>query len=110
MIAYALTPNMPELLPYCALILFQIPVPMTTVMMLLICVGTDMVPDIALAYENAELDIMDRKPRNAKLDHLVTIKLISFAYIQMGTIQTVAAFYTYFIVMNDYGFKPRMLW
>ena len=40
-----------------------------------------MIPDIALAYENAELDIMNRKPRNAKLDHLVTIKLISFSYI-----------------------------
>ena len=69
-----------------------------------------MIPDIALAYENAELDIMNRKPRNAKLDHLVTIKLISFSYIQMGTIQTIAGFYTYFVVLNDYGFKPRLLW
>ena len=60
MIAYALAPNMPELLPYCALILFQIPVPLTTVFMLLICLGTDMVPDIALAYESPELDIMLR--------------------------------------------------
>jgi len=110
MIAYALTPNMPELIPYCALILFQIPVPLTTVFMLLICLGTDMIPDIALAYETPELDIMMRQPRNAKLDHLVTVKLISFAYVQMGTIQTIAGFYTYFIVLNDYGFKPGMLW
>lgn len=50
-------------------------------MMLLICLGTDMIPDIALAYETPELDIMLRQPRNAKMDHLVTVKLISFAYV-----------------------------
>ena len=58
MIAYALTPNMPELLPYLVFIMVSIPVPMTTVMMLIICIGTDMFPDISLAYETAELDIM----------------------------------------------------
>ena len=28
----------------------------------------------------------------------------------MGTIQTIAGFYTYFVVLNDYGFKTRFLW
>jgi len=78
--------------------------------MLLICLGTDMIPDIALAYETPELDIMLRQPRNIKLDHLVSAKLLSFSYIQMGTIQTIAGFYTFFIVLNDYGFKPSILW
>jgi sodium/potassium-transporting ATPase subunit alpha len=45
--------------------------------MLIICLVTDMWPAIALAYENAELDIMQRMPRNPKKDHLVTAKLIS---------------------------------
>jgi sodium/potassium-transporting ATPase subunit alpha len=49
--------------------------------MLAICLGTDMYPAIALAYENAELDIMERNPRNAKRDRLVPLKLIAFAYI-----------------------------
>jgi len=49
--------------------------------MLVICVGTDMAPAIALAYETGELDIMERMPRNAKRDHLVTAKLISFCYL-----------------------------
>jgi sodium/potassium-transporting ATPase subunit alpha len=39
-----------------------------------------MVPAISFAYENAELDIMERQPRNSKRDHLVNFKLISFAY------------------------------
>ena len=39
-----------------------------------------MVPAISFAYENAELDIVERQPRNSKRDHLVNFKLISFAY------------------------------
>ena len=45
-----------------------------------------MIPAISFAYENPELDIMDRVPRNSKRDHLVNTKLISFAYFQIGVI------------------------
>jgi len=73
--------------------------------MLVICIGTDMAPAIALAYENAELDIMERMPRNAKRDHLVTAKLILFCYPTNGALQSFAGMFTYFYVMNDYGYK-----
>ena len=49
--------------------------------MLAICLGTDLFPAISLAYENPELDIMERPPRNPKRDHLVTVKLMSFSYL-----------------------------
>ena len=39
-----------------------------------------MAPAITLAYERPELDIMKKPPRNAKRDHLVTAKLMSFSY------------------------------
>lgn len=55
--------------------------PLSTILMIIICVGTDMAPAISLAYENGELDIMERMPRHAKLDHLVTVKLICFSYL-----------------------------
>jgi sodium/potassium-transporting ATPase subunit alpha len=64
--------------------------------MLVICVGTDMAPAIALAYENGELDIMERMPRNAKRDHLVNTKLIAFSYMQIGCFETSGAMLTYF--------------
>ena len=54
--------------------------PLSTILMIVICIGTDMAPAISLAYENGELDIMERMPRNAKLDHLVTKKLVAFSY------------------------------
>ena len=69
-----------------------------------------MVPAISFAYENAELDIMDRAPRMAKRDHLVNAKLISYSYLQIGVIQGAAGMYTYMLVLNDYGIRPRALW
>jgi hypothetical protein len=53
--------------------------------MLVICVGTDIAPEIALAYEGGELDIMERMPRSNKRDHLVNRKLISFCYMQIAS-------------------------
>jgi hypothetical protein len=79
------------------------------VLILCIDLGTDMVPAISMAYEAAEADIMQRPPRNAKVDRLVTKKLVSFAYLQIGVIQACAGFYTWMVVLNDYGYPPNIL-
>jgi sodium/potassium-transporting ATPase subunit alpha len=108
-ISYTLSSNIPELFPFIMFILVQLPLPLTTVLILFIDLGTDMVPAISFAYENPELDIMLRHPRNSKRDHLVNTKLISFSYLQIGITQAASGFYTYFVIMNDYGFKPATL-
>lgn len=82
-VCYALCINISELFPVLFYILFQIPLPLSTILMLLICVGTDMAPAIALAYETGEMDIMLRAPRS-KRDHLVTAKLIGYTYMQIA--------------------------
>jgi sodium/potassium-transporting ATPase subunit alpha len=109
-IAYTLSSNIPEILPFIFFILFQVPLPLSTVLILCIDLGTDMVPAISFAYENPELDIMDRQPRNSKRDHLVNTKLISFAYAQIGVIQASAGIYTYFLILNDFGIRPSTVW
>ena len=108
-IAYTLSSNIPEILPFIFFIMFQVPLPLSTVLILCIDLGTDMIPAISFAYENAELDIMERQPRT-KRDHLVNTKLISFAYFQIGVIQASAGMYTYFLVLNDYGIRPSAVW
>jgi sodium/potassium-transporting ATPase subunit alpha len=62
-IVYLLTSNMMEILPFLAFIIFQFPLPLSPILMLIICVGTDILPALSLAYEAAEIDIMTRKPR-----------------------------------------------
>ena len=83
-INYSIAVNIPELMPVILYALLQIPMPLSALLMVAICVGTDLAPAISLGYENAELDIMKRPPRHPQLDHLVTIKLMSFAYLQIG--------------------------
>jgi sodium/potassium-transporting ATPase subunit alpha len=70
-IAYTLTSNIPEISPFLLFIIANIPLPLGTITILCIDLGTDMVPAISLAYENAESDIMKRMPRDPKHDKLV---------------------------------------
>jgi sodium/potassium-transporting ATPase subunit alpha len=102
-IAYTLTSNIPEITPFLALIVFQIPIPLETVMILCIDLGTDMLPAISLAYEIPESDIMTRMPRNKDYDKLVNSKLIGMCYGQIGMIQAAAGFCCYFCVFSKYG-------
>jgi sodium/potassium-transporting ATPase subunit alpha len=108
-ICYTLTSNIPEISPFLCWIVFLTPMPLSTVLILAIDLGTDMVPAISMAYEDAEADIMKRPPRNAATDHLVTGKLMCLAYLQIGIMQALAGFYAWMLVLNDYGFPPVVL-
>ena len=107
-IVYLLTSNCTEIFPFVAFMILQFPLPLSSLYMICICVGTDILPAISLAYEEAEMDIMVRKPRPQN-DHLVSRKLITHAYLQMGEIASAGGFYAYFVVMNDFGFPPGIL-
>ena len=58
----------------------RIPLPLSTLAILAVDLLTDMVPAISLAYEKAELDIMQRPPRSTS-DRLVNHRLIFLAII-----------------------------
>ncbi|KAM8812073.1 sodium/potassium-transporting ATPase subunit alpha-4-like [Rhynchonycteris naso] len=105
-IAYTLTSNIPEITPFLLFIILSIPLPLGTITILCIDLGTDMVPAISLAYEPAESDIMKRAPRNIRTDKLVNYRLIGMAYGQIGMIQAAAGFFTYFVILAENGFKP----
>ena len=70
-IAYTLTSNIPEISPFLVFILADVPLPLGTITILCIDLGTDLVPAISLAYEQAESDIMKRAPRDPLHDKLV---------------------------------------
>jgi len=108
-IAYTLTSNIPEITPFLFFIMFNIPLPLGTVTILCIDLGTDLLPAISLAYEQAESDIMKRQPRDPVRDRLVNERLISLAYGQIGMIQALAGFVNYFIILMMNGFYPSRL-
>jgi len=108
-IAYTLTSNIPEISPFLLFIIADVPLPLGTVTILCIDLGTDMVPAISMAYEGPESDIMKRQPRNPFTDKLVNERLISMAYGQIGMIQASAGFFVYFVILAENGFLPGYL-
>lgn len=102
-IAYTLTSNIPEIVPFLAQIILQIPNALTTIMILCIDLGTDLLPAISFSYEKPENDIMAVPPRNRITNKLVTWQLISWSYLQIGIIQTFAAYSAYFYIFSNYG-------
>lgn len=108
-IAYTLTSNIPEIIPFLAQIILKIPLGLTTIMILCIDLGTDILPAISFAYEKSESDIMSVPPRDRHVDKLVTWQLISFSYLQIGIIQAFASFTTFFEVLKQEGFTSDMV-
>jgi sodium/potassium-transporting ATPase subunit alpha len=96
------------MLPFIAFIIFQMPCAVTSVIVLYISIGTDLLPAIALAYEPGELDLMIRAPRN-KEDHMVTLTLMAQAYGYQGWIEFWGGMFAYYVIFNDFGFPPGQI-
>lgn len=62
-IIFILISNIAEAWPFLALIVLQTPLPLSTVLILCIDLGADLVAGTAFVFEEAELDIMTRNPR-----------------------------------------------
>ncbi|KAL3112911.1 hypothetical protein niasHT_015617 [Heterodera trifolii] len=107
-VAYVLRKNFAELVPFLAYIVFGLPLPLGTITMLCIDLGTDIIPSITIGYEKAESDIMKRPPRQ-KTERLVNFQVFALAYFQIGFIQGMAGFFAYFWVMADNGWMPMRL-
>lgn len=103
-ICYTLAHLLPEIFPFLINAVAQIPLALTSVLILCIDLGTEMAPAISLAYEKGEKDVMVRRPRNVKTDHLVTAPLLCSSYLQTGLIEVLACFTSFFVVMASNGY------
>lgn len=108
-IGYNITSNVTELLPFLGFVIFQFPLPFTTIMVLIIDCFTNIYPDISFAYERAEAGIMFRQPRNAFKDRLATVRLFLYTYLFTGIIMCSGSFLMYFATFHGYGFPPNFL-
>ena len=91
-----------ELLPVLATFILGIPTPLSSLMMIVICLMSDTAAGIALMCEAPEKSLMNESPRKIS-NHLVSWKLIAYSYLFMGNIQSIAAFYNYFTYMSERG-------
>jgi sodium/potassium-transporting ATPase subunit alpha len=108
-VAFTLTASTPEILPLMASVAFGIPLPLGTIAIVCINYVTDIWPAISLVFESAESDIMQRGPRDQQNDRLVSSRMLSMTYIQVGCMQACAGFFCYFVIMAEHGFLPQHL-
>ena len=97
-IAYILTSNIPEILPFIAFVLLDIPLPLTVILILSIDLVTDILPALGLGAEPPETDVMKRKPR-PRGERLLSRNLLLMSYGIVGMIQAAAGFFTYFVIL-----------
>jgi sodium/potassium-transporting ATPase subunit alpha len=92
-----------ELLPVLATFFLGMAQPLSSFLMIIISCMTDVFAGIALTREPSEKTIMLDQPRDLKMQPLVDIRLILYSYLFYGTLQSVGAFYMYFIYMAERG-------
>lgn len=97
-VAYILTSNIPEILPFLAFVLIKIPPALTVVLILAIDLGTDLLPALGLGKETPESDVMKRPPRSKK-ERLLTPNLLFMSYGIVGMLQAAAGFFSFFVIL-----------
>ncbi|MDJ0820388.1 MAG: HAD-IC family P-type ATPase [Paracoccaceae bacterium] len=103
-IAYILTSNIPEILPFIAYVLLDIPLPLTVILILSIDLGTDILPALGLGAERPETDVMKRAPR-PRGERLLSRNLLFMSYGIVGMAQAAAGFFTYFTILYSGGWE-----
>ncbi|MCK5512353.1 MAG: cation transporting ATPase C-terminal domain-containing protein [Thermodesulfovibrionia bacterium] len=101
-IAYILTSNVPEILPFIAFVLLGIPLPLTVVLILSIDLGTDLLPALGLGVESPEHDVMLQPPR-PRDERLLSPNLLFMSYGIIGMHQAAAGFFSYLVVLYRGG-------
>jgi calcium-translocating P-type ATPase len=103
-LAYILSSNIPEIIPYLAFVLARIPLPLTIVQILAVDLGTDMLPALALGAEPPAPDTMRRPPR-PRTERLLDTALLVRAYLWLGMLEAIAALAAYFFVLERGGWR-----
>lgn len=106
-LAYIFAHLTPEVVPFVAFVLFDIPLPLTVMQILAIDLGTETLPALALGVESGEPDIMARPPRSRK-ERLVDFDMLMRTWLFLGLIEAVLVMGGYFWVLYSNGWRYGM--
>jgi calcium-translocating P-type ATPase len=101
-LTYILTSNVPELVPFIAFALFKIPLPLTVIQILIVDLGTDMLPALALGAERPHPGVMREPPRRAS-ERLLSWGLLARAYLWLGLLEAAIAMIAFSHVLARAG-------
>ncbi len=93
-ITYILASNIPEIVPFILMVVFNIPLPLTIIQILAVDLGTDLLPALALGTEVPEPGIMDRPPRPME-ERLLNVRVLLRAYGFLGPLEALVCMIGY---------------
>lgn len=102
-IAYTLTHLWAEILPVLLTISLSFPPGLSSLLILSVDLGTELVPAISLAYEGPEADVMAHKARNIETDRLVSKQLMGYAYLQAGCLEALVCVLAWLNVFTSHN-------
>lgn len=102
-ISYILASNIPEILPFLVMGVFDIPLALPILLVLAIDLGTDMLPAISLGTELPDEDVLDHKPRNRN-SNILNKKVLLHSYGFLGVIEASMLFVMFFFAWNYFGY------
>jgi sodium/potassium-transporting ATPase subunit alpha len=102
-IACTLAHTFPEVFSALIALLAGLPAGLTPMQVLTIDLGTELGPAISLAYEPAESNVMERKPRHPTRDRLVSSILLFYSYMTSGFIITIGCMMAYILTYAQNG-------
>ncbi|KAI8072363.1 putative Na/K ATPase alpha 1 subunit [Gongronella butleri] len=77
-----------------------VPLPLSAFLMIIICCFSDLFPALTMIMEEEEFDLLSMKPRNAKRDHLINLKIYGQCYLFMGSMQTICSIGMFFFYIQ----------
>ena len=103
-LTYVLVHNVAELVPYLAFALFQVPLALTPIQILLIDMGTDSLTGLGLGVEKPDPQGM-RLPPRPQSEPLLTVPVALRAYLFLGPIEAAAGMAAFFLVLIGGGWR-----
>lgn len=95
-----------EIWPVLLNVFLGVPLPLSSFLMIIICVFTDLFLSLSLIMEKEEFDLLDLPPRNHKKDHLINLKIYAQSYLFIGVMETICAHSMFFLYMYRHAGIP----
>jgi sodium/potassium-transporting ATPase subunit alpha len=88
-----------EIWPVLINVFFGCPAPLSTFLMIIVCVFTDLFSSLSLIMEKEEFDLLSLPPRRPKKDHLINLRIYGQSYFFVGVMEAFSAHAMFFLYM-----------
>lgn len=88
-----------EIWPVIMNVFFGVPSPLSSFLMIIICVFTDLFLSLSLIMEQEEFNLLKIPPRRPKKDHLINLRIYGQSYLFVGVMEAFSAHSMFFLYM-----------